>query len=295
MIDSTPVEASLLRLRRLSMLDIPKSQSGKDVSEVAVPLMQKTGELLLKRFDEEKNIREKGRANIVTDVDYEAEQLILATLRREYPNYGVLAEESGKAGEGDSPYVWIVDPVDGTRNYALGVPYFSTTIALAHAGKVIYGITYDPCRNELFEGRRGAGATMNGHSLRVSERSSLSMATIATDMGYNDAMAGFALQLLDRLWPGMQAIRIMGSAALGLAYAAAGRTDVYFHHSLAPWDIAAGVVIAEEAGAVVTDRSGAPISIDSPSIIVANDALKEEFLQATTGLAWREAELTPND
>ena len=152
----------------------------------------------------------------------------------------MLAEESGESGSADSPYVWIVDPVDGTRNYAIGVPYFATTIALARDGEVVYGATYDPSRDEMFEARRGGGATCNGEPVRVSERTSLSMATLATDMGYNDAMAGFALQLLDRLWPGMQAVRIMGSAALGLAYTASGRADVYFHHCLAPWDIAAG-------------------------------------------------------
>ena len=277
------------------MVDIPKSRSGKDVSDVAVPLMRKTGELLLKRFDEEKNVREKGRANIVTDVDYEAEALILERLREEYPDFGVLAEESGEGGGADSPYVWIVDPLDGTRNYALGVPYFATTIALAHEGEVLYGVTFDPCRDELFEGRRGGGAFCNGKALQVADRTSLSMATLALDMGYNDAMAGFALKLLDRLWPGMQGIRIMGSAALGVAYAAAGRTDVYFHHNLAPWDIAAGVVIAQEAGAVVTDRDGAPITLESPSIIVANETLKNDFLRVTDGLAWRETGQAPND
>ena len=270
------------------MADIPRSRSGKEVGEVALPLLRKAGALLLDRFHDEKDVREKGRANIVTDVDFAAEALILECLRAEYPDFRILAEESGESGSADSPYVWIVDPVDGTRNYAIGVPYFATTIALARDGEVIYGATYDPSRDEMFEARRGGGATCNGRPLRVSNRTSLSMATLATDMGYNDAMAGFALQLLDRLWPGMQAVRIMGSAALGLAYAASGRADIYFHHCLAPWDIAAGVLIAQEAGAVVTDRNGAPISLESPSIIVANEALKDEFLRITEGLPWRE-------
>lgn len=270
------------------MADIPRSRSGKEVGEVALPLLRDAGALLLERFDGDKNVRPKGRANLVTDVDLEAEALILERLRAEYPDFRVLAEESGESGSADSPYVWIVDPVDGTRNYAIGVPYFATTIALARDGEVVYGATYDPSRDEMFEARRGAGAFCNERPLRVSERASLSMATLATDMGYNDAMAGFALQLLDRLWPGMQAVRIMGSAALGLAYTASGRADVYFHHCLAPWDIAAGILLAQEAGAVVTDRNGAPISLDSPSIIVANEALKDEFLRITEGLPWRD-------
>ena len=270
------------------MADIPRSRSGKEVGEVALPLLREAGALLLDRFDGEKNVRPKGRANLVTDVDFEAEALILERLRSEYPDFRVLAEESGESGSADSPYTWIVDPVDGTRNYAIGVPYFATTIALARDGEVVYGATYDPSRDEMFEARRGGGATCNGRHVRVSGRTTLSMATLATDMGYNDAMAGFALQLLDRLWPGMQAVRIMGSAALGLAYTASGRADVYFHHCLAPWDIAAGILLAQEAGAVVTDRNGAPISLDSPSIIVANEALKDEFLRITEGLPWRD-------
>ena len=270
------------------MADIPRSRSGKQVGDVALPLLREAGALLLDRFHDEKNVREKGRANIVTDVDFEAEALILERLRAEYPDFGVLAEESGESGSAASPYVWIVDPLDGTRNYAIGVPYFATTIALAHDGEVLYGATYDPSRDEMFEANRGGGAVCNGRPLCVSDRTSLSAATLATDMGYDDAMAGFALQLLDRLWPGMQAVRIMGSAALGLAYAASGRADIYFHHCLAPWDIAAGVLIAQESGAVVTDRNGAPISLESPSIIVANETLKDEFLRITEGLPWRE-------
>ena len=270
------------------MADIPRSRSGKEVGEVALPLLREAGALLLDRFDGEKNVRPKGRANLVTDVDFEAEALILERLHAEYPDFRMLAEESGESGSADSPYTWIVDPVDGTRNYAIGVPYFATTIALARDGEVVYGATYDPSRDEMFEARRGGGATCNGAPVVVSDKTSLSMATLATDMGYNDAMAGFALQLLDRLWPGMQAVRIMGSAALGLAYTASGRADVYFHHCLAPWDIAAGILLAQEAGAVVTDRDGAPITLDSPSIIVANDALKDEFLRITEGLPWRD-------
>ena len=270
------------------MADIPRSRSGKEVGEVALPLLREAGALLLDRFDGEKNVRPKGRANLVTDVDFEAEALILERLHAEYPDFRMLAEESGESGSADSPYTWIVDPVDGTRNYAIGVPYFATTIALARAGEVVYGATYDPSRDEMFEARRGGGAACNGQPVAVSDKTSLSMATLATDMGYNDAMAGFALQLLDRLWPGMQAVRIMGSAALGLAYTASGRADVYFHHCLAPWDIAAGILLAQEAGAVVTDRNGAPISLDSPSIIVANEALKDEFLRITEGLPWRD-------
>ena len=272
------------------MSEIPTSRSGKPALDVARGVMLEAGEVLLTRFHGEKSVREKGRADIVTDVDYEVEALILGRLGEEFPGFGVLAEESGAGGEQNAEFTWIVDPLDGTRNYAIGVPYFSTTCALARGDEVLLGVTYDPCRQELFWAEAGRGAFLNGQRFQCGRHTSFDAATIATDLGYDDDQAGFALKLLDRLWPGMQGIRIMGSAALGLAYAASGRIDVYFHHFLAPWDIAAGIVLAREAGALITDRKGNPVTVRSPSVIAANPRMHAEFLRVTEGLEWREAE-----
>ena len=134
------------------MTDLPIARSGRSAIDVARALMREAGGVLLKRYNEDKNVREKGRANIVTDVDYEVEALVLEGLRGEFPDFGLLAEESGAGGVEGAEYTWIVDPLDGTRNYALGVPYFSTTCALAKGDELLVGVTYD----RIYGGERGS-------------------------------------------------------------------------------------------------------------------------------------------
>lgn len=266
--------------------ELPVSRSGKSALEIALGLIHGAGAILVERFSGEKRVVQKGRGNIVTDVDHEVEHLLLQGLKAEYPEFSILAEESGLASSG-SVYRWIVDPLDGTRNYASGVPIYSVTMALAKDHEVLLGLTYDPVRGDLFRAERGRGAFLNDTPIAVSQRPNVRASVIALDMGYSDSMARYALQLLDALWPGMQTIRIMGSAALGLAYVAAGRIDLYFHHVLAPWDIAAGVLLTQEAGGVVTDRDGQAIKIENTSIIAANAAVHADFLRLTEGLKWR--------
>ena len=228
----------------------------------------------------------KGRADIVTDVDLASESVILDLLQKEFPEFGVLSEES-KPIESASPYTWVVDPLDGTRNYANGVPHFCTVVALAYDGRPVVGVTYDPVRQELFSAQQGQGAFLNGEPLAVSESQVLSQSLLSCDLGYVDEKAGLAIDLVRSLWPGMLSLRLMGSSALGLAYAAAGRTDLYFHHSLSPWDMAAGMVLIPEAGGVIVDKQGQPANLQTPSVIAANPKLVERFLQATEGHPWR--------
>jgi len=151
---------------------------------------------------------------------------------------------------------------------------------------VVMGLTYDPFREELFAGMKGGGATLNGRPIAVSGRERLEDCTIGFDLGYDNAKALTALKLMERVWPGMQTIRIMGSSALSLAYAAAGRIDLYFHHALSPWDIAAALVLAPEAGGVFTDKHGGPSGLRCDGLIVSNRALHAEFLRATRGTDW---------
>ncbi len=268
---------------------LPASRSGKPALDVARQVALEAGALLRQRFNSELRIAKKGRANIVTDVDYAVEQLVTERLRAEFPACAILAEESGKGGASKAEHTWIVDPLDGTRNYSIGVPYYAVTMALAQGDTVLLGVTYDPSREELFWAQRGQGAFAGDRPMRISTATALDQAVLGTDLGYSDALASYALELARTLWPGMQALRIMGSAALGLAYAASGRIDLYFHHQLAPWDLAAGVLLAQEAGGVVTDRNGRPLKLDSPNIIVSNRALHAEFLRRTEGLPWRTA------
>ena len=265
----------------------PESLSGRSALEVAVDAAHLSGRILLDRLSTSKQVSFKGRADIVTDVDLAAEKAVLDLLREEYPTFGILAEESQPV-ESDSPYTWVVDPLDGTRNYANGIPHFCTVIALSHENQPIVGVTYDPVRGELFTAQIGQGAFLNGEPLSVSENRELNESLLGCDLGYVDEKAGMAIDLIRSLWPGMLSLRLMGSAALGVAYAAAGKVDLYFHHSLSPWDIAAGLVLVREAGGSIVDKQGQPADLRTPSIIASNPFLVDRFLQATDGHPWRE-------
>ena len=269
------------------MTEIPHGASGKPAAQVAREAALRAGEILVERFRTSISISYKGRGNIVTDVDTEVEEEVLGIPRREYPDMGMLGEES-LGVHADSGYVWIVDPLDGTRNYASGIPFFSTVVGLALDGEVLVGVNYDPVREDLFEAERSGGAFLNGQRVNVSERAELAECILGTDLSYNNLGAANGLEVIREIWPGMQTARIMGSAALGLSYAAAGRTDLYFHHQLEPWDQVAGLLLVEEAGGVVTDRTGRRAGLYSDGIVASNRALHSEFMRRTDGLAWRE-------
>jgi len=264
----------------------PISRTGRDALEVAIDAARRAGQIIQGRFLTAKEVRFKGPANPVTDVDLAAEQVVLGVLRAEYPEFSILSEES-KPVETGSPFTWVVDPLDGTRNYAAGIPHFCVVVALAHRNEMVLGVTYDPMREELFTAQRGKGAFMNGIPISVSKKAELAEALLAFDLGYLDEAAGLALDMVRALWPGMQSMRLMGSSALGLAYAAAGRVDLYFHHSLAPWDVASGLVLVREAGGLVVDRQGHPGGLHTPSVIASSPQLVERFFKATEGMPWR--------
>ena len=253
---------------------------------VAREIASEAGDTLVERFHQVKKVTSKGRGNIVTDVDTEVEEKMLETIRREFPDMGFLGEES-KGVSPDSGYVWIVDPVDGTRNYASGVPFFSLVVGLALDGEVLVGVNYDPLRGEMFHAERGAGAFLNDGPIRISERMSIEESVLGMDLSYNDDGAVNGLQVILSLWPGMQTSRTMGSSALGISYAAAGRYDLYFHHQLEPWDQVAGLLLVEEAGGIITDRTGRRAGLHSDGLVASNRTLHAEFMRKTEGLAWR--------
>lgn len=266
---------------------LPVANSGKSVLAVAKELAYEAGGHLMKRFGTTKDVQEKSPGNLVTDVDREVEALVMDRLSQEFHHVGILAEESG-VHDGDREWSWIIDPLDGTRNYANGVPIFAVTLALARGSEVFIGVTYDPNRDELFYASKGEGAFLNGTPIRVAENNKFEGVVVATDMGYDAERGSHALELLNRLWPANNGIRIIGSAALGLAYAAAGRTDIYFHHLLWPWDIAAGVLFGQESGAVITNSSGKEINYHRDrSIVLANPAIHAQFLELSDGLPWQ--------
>ena len=276
------------------MPSLPTSRSGSTAYQVAERAVRAAGQVIMDRFSPARGpmqpnpvaVSYKGRTDLVTDVDHAAEATALAVLREEYPDSGILAEESG-ATPGHDGNTWVLDPIDGTRNFAIGVPHFAVNLALARGDEVLLGITYDPVREELFHAVAGQGASLNGQPMTVSSTDSLEMSVIGFDMGYVDKQAEQVLQTALHLWPGIQAIRVMGSAALGLAYVAAGRIEIYVHPHLGPWDMAPGLLLVREAGGVATDLLGAAATFRSGAAIAANAPLHTLFMTATADAPWR--------
>ncbi len=266
---------------------LPVSRSGQSALTVCETAARRAGQLVLERFRTDVEVSLKGRANVVTDADLASERLILDYVAEEFPDFGILSEESAPVA-GSSPYTWVVDPIDGTRNFAEGILHFCVVVAIAAGDQVVCGVTYDPVRDEMFSAQKGRGASLNGQSVTVSDRDDIDEAVLGFDLGYNFDQAKLLLELAAGVWPKVQGYRLMGSSALSLAYAACGRIDLYFHHSLSAWDIASGVLLAREAGGQVLDRATLEdATLFSPGLIVSNPALVEQFLALTEGASWR--------
>ena len=269
-------------------MNIPIGTSGRTALEVAREAAKMAGAYARERFDQEKDIRFKQPGDIVTEVDTQTEAMVFELIQQEFPDHTLVGEESTYDVRADEGYAWIVDPVDGTRNYAGGLPVYSTVVGLALDGEVLVGANYDPERDDLFEAERGNGAYLNGKRIHVSERTELAGCIIGFDLPYSDVGAQYELDMLAQaIWPNMGTVRALGSSALGISYAAAGRTDLYFQHRLSPWDMVAGILTVEEAGGVITDRNGNRATLYSDGIIASNASLHEEFLRLTEGTNWR--------
>ena len=271
-----------------AITQIPVGRSGKHAIQIAREAAIAAGEILLQRFNSKISVSYKGRGNIVTDVDTQVQKSIFDILSTEYPDMNFLGEESPGI-RADQGYVWIVDPLDGTRNFASGIPFFSTVIGLALNGEVLVGINYDPVSQDMFEAERGHGAFLNGNKMAISERTEIEDCIIGMDLSYANVGAANSLDVIRKIWPGMQTARIMGSSALGISYAASGRTDLYFNHQLEPWDQVAGLLFIEEAGGIVTDRFGKRASLYSDGLIASNSTLINEFMKLTDGAPWRKS------
>ena len=262
------------------------SLTGRSAIEVALAATRGAGELVKGRFYSAKEVSYKENSSLVTDVDLMAERYIRDTLATEFPNISYLGEELGASGNSHG-LRWIVDPVDGTRNYAANVPHFAVSIALADGPDVLLGITHDPMRDETFHAIKGEGAFLNGRPVSVSRRTSVAQSIVGFDLGGMDSRALYVFKMVQALWPGMQTVRILGSATLGLAYASAGRVDIYAHHTVAPWDLAAGLLLVREAGGLVVDRqSRQPATLASTGLVASSPQLLEEFLHHTREQEW---------
>lgn len=241
--------------------------------EVAIDAAHKAGKLILQHFQQPQEVRLKGPADPTTQADQEAEEVIVHTIRQSFPHHEFLGEE-GHAACHDAENLWVIDPLDGTRNYALGIPWFCISIALVARGKTVLGVVYDPIRGETFCAEAGKGAYLNGKEIRCAQKMEMEQAVVA--MGFLPARhkdnPRLAVPMLIRLHPMIETVRVMGAAALNLAYVACGRVDIALHDLVSAWDILAGALLIEEAGGIVTDFIGQPITTISRSIIGASNA-----------------------
>jgi myo-inositol-1(or 4)-monophosphatase len=253
--------------------------------ETAVAAAKAAGEVLRNGFGQHLEVKYKGEVDLVTKADENAEGAIKEVLRESFPNYGMLAEEGGEF-EGGGDVRWIVDPLDGTTNYAHGFPVFCTSIALEKDGEVILGVVHDPMTNETYTAERASGATLNGEPIAVSETDEPIRALLATGFPYDRDDMPAALDLFGRFAMLTQSMRRLGSAALDLCYVATGRLDGYYERGIKAWDIAAGTLILREAGGKVSDYRGNELSLERGEVVASNGPLHQDMVRMTGEYHW---------
>jgi myo-inositol-1(or 4)-monophosphatase len=244
------------------------------------------GEIVRASWDQPKTIGYKGAIDLVTSVDRESERTIVEIIQRNFPNHSILTEEATNVEGSQSEFRWIVDPLDGTTNFAHGYPQFCVSIALECAGEVILGLVDDPIRRERFSAIRQQGAMLNGKPIRTSAAIELDKSLLATGFPYDQRQhADFYLSYFRAFMTRSQGIRRGGSAALDLCYVACGRLDGFWELKLKPWDTAAGALIVSEAGGKLSDFSGKPFSIWGNETLAANSSIHEEMVKIAQAVA----------
>jgi myo-inositol-1(or 4)-monophosphatase len=226
-------------------------------------------------------VRAKNRNDFVTQVDRAAEQAVIDVIRRAYPDHSFLAEESGAAPGARPEYLWVIDPLDGTTNYIHGFPQYCVSVALEHKGTLTQAVVYDPAKNELFTASRGRGAFLDDRRMRVSKCAHLKDALVGTGFPFKEmSRLELYLRQLRTLMSTCAGVRRAGSAALDLAYVAAGRMDAFWEMGLSRWDMAAGALLIQEAGGLVSDLQGGSGYLDSGDIVAATPKVLPELLAA---------------
>jgi myo-inositol-1(or 4)-monophosphatase len=247
--------------------------------DLAVRLAREAGQVLQKRLGRTRRIDYKGAVNLVTEMDLLSEKTIVSAIRRQHPGHGFLAEEKARE-QTPSPYRWVIDPLDGTTNYAHGYPVYGVSIALERRGEIVLGVVYDPSRDELFVAQKGKGARLNGRRIRVSSIPALSRSLLTTGFPYD--LRENPANNFDHFYHfshRVHAVRRSGSAALDLCYVAAGRFDGFWEMKLGPWDLAAGGLMVLEAGGRVTDFRGKFPGLDGSRILASNGKIHGEMIR----------------
>ena len=251
-----------------------------DHRAVAEAAARDAGRILLDHYGRVQ-AREKGPGDLVTDADSASQRSIAAALANAFPDHTLLAEEDDVIADPGNPWRWVVDPLDGTVNFAHGFPFWSVSIALEHAGQLVVGVVYNPLSGEMFSASRGAGATLDGTPLGVSSTKSLGSSLISS--GFPTAFAQDSprqLALINRMSTGTHSVRRTGSAALNLAHVAAGHFEVFYATSIRSWDVAAGVVLVVEAGGQVSALDGGPHDLDFGGLLATNGQVHSEAVTA---------------
>ncbi len=244
---------------------------------IALRAARSAGELIARSVErlDAISVNEKDAKDYVTEIDRAAEQTIIAALRKAYPNHGILAEESGlQPGSGDgADYLWVIDPLDGTTNFIRGVPHYAVSIACKYRGRLEHAVVLDPIRQEEFTASRGRGAALNGKRIRVSARKSLEGALLGTGFPFREGQLDNLdnyLNMFRSLVGQTSGIRRCGAASLDLAYVAAGRYDAFWEFGLSEWDMAAGALLIQEAGGLVSDFAGGHEFLEKGHIVAGN-------------------------
>jgi myo-inositol-1(or 4)-monophosphatase len=255
------------------------------IEQVAIRAAQAAGRIHRKRLSHT-NIKRKSNAiDLVTEADHESEAVVIDVLRRAFPDHTILAEEGGGSSEAASEHRWIIDPLDGTTNFAHTFPQFCVSIAYERRGRIQLGVIFDALKKELFVARRGAGASLNRKPIRVSGVRTLDMALLATGFPYDRReRRRFYLCFWEAFMLRTHGVRRTGSAALDLAWVACGRVDAFWEFGLKPWDVAAGSLLVEEAGGRVSNMDGARLDISAAQIIASNSKLHRQMVETLAAI-----------
>lgn len=249
-----------------------------DLSKIAIEAAKEAGRYMVSRMGGVIEVSTKGdKNNLVTDVDKKSEGMIIERIRKAFPGHSILAEESGES-DAKSEYQWIIDPLDGTTNYAHGFPFFCVSIAVARDGVINTGVVYDPTRDELFTAEDGGGAYLNCDRIKISGTLTVDGALIATGFAYHPVERLNNLKYMGKVLEVAQAVRRAGSAALDLCYVASGRFDGFWEQGLKPWDTAAGQLIVKEAGGKVTTMAGLPFDVYQKDVVATNGKIHPQLL-----------------
>lgn len=246
--------------------------------ETAIALAKEAGLLIRERLHEFRAVTHKGTVDLVTDADQASEVVVAGGIRQAFPEHRLIGEEGARGSESSS-WGWVIDPIDGTTNYAHRYPHFCVSIALEYEGEAVLGVVYDPMRDELFRGRIGQGAFLNDVPLHVSETETLIQSLLATGFSYNIAERGVAYALWADINSHAQGVRRDGSAALDMCYVAAGRLDGYFERPVNPWDIGAGAIIVTEAGGTLSALGGGAFGFYDREVVATNGRIHGQLVE----------------